>query len=260
MLRQVLWHRFLKRPYRLKKVIDIGTGNINIILIHGLASRSEAWKPLVDILDKEKYRIRSFDLLGFGISPKPTHVSYSTKDHARAIIHSLSKESLRNEKFIFIGHSMGCIITTHITYSWPNKVHAAILYKPPLLLNESEKRSLHKKFYQYISKKPASMANYAKIVGKFSNKLAGFNTGEEDWLPIESSLLNTILAQQTLKELRFISKPTHIVYGRFDFLVSKVKAKKLAAINPNLELHFVTEMHDIKPKSSKYLKKLIENL
>lgn len=261
MVKDIVWHRLLKRPYRLKKVVDVGNGDTNIVLIHGLASHSLAWQPFIDVLDKTKYRIRSFDLLGFGDSPKPRYSSYSTKDHARAILHSLSKDSSeRDQQFIFIGHSMGCIITTHIAYMKPDKVRAAVLYKPPLLLSKSEKRSLHTWLYGYVATKPSVVIVYGKLAAKLGRKSVSFHSRNEDWLPFKNSLSNTILAQQTLKELQFITKPTHIIYGRFDFMVSKIKAKKLAAINPNLELHYVTEMHDIKPKSSKYLNKLINRL
>lgn len=254
-----IWHRVLKRPYRLKKVIDQGEGPVNIVLIHGLASSSEIWTPLVKVLHAKKYRLRSYDLLGFGISPKPGFMKYSTKQHAKAILHTLAKESLRNEKFIFIGHSMGCIIATHIAYRHPERAKGLVLYKPPLLDYEA-KRSLHKKFYKYLSTKPATLAGLAKFSNKFTGKLAGFKTDDEYWLPIANSLNNTILAQKTLEELETISKPVDIIYGRFDFLVSTIKAKKLAKINPKLKLHKVAEMHDVKPRSSRYIKNLIDDL
>jgi pimeloyl-ACP methyl ester carboxylesterase len=260
MVLDTFWHRFLKRPHRLVKVVDIGEGPVNIVLIHGLASSSAIWNPLIKILDPAKYRVRSYDLLGFGVSPKPSFLKYSTKDHARAIMYSLAKDSLKNEQFIFVGHSMGCIIATYIAYKWPKKVRGTVLYKPPLLLNTAEKRSLHKQFYKYLSTKPATLALLAKLVNKFSGKLTGFNTEEENWLPIENSLLNTILAQETLKQLESVTKPVEVIYGRFDFLASKVKAEQLVEINPRLGLHYVAEMHDVKPKSSRYIKNLIERL
>jgi pimeloyl-ACP methyl ester carboxylesterase len=258
MVWETFWHRYLKRPYRLRKVIDQGEGPINIVLIHGLASSSSIWQPLIQILDAKKYRIRSYDLLGFGMSPKPGFLKYSTKEHAKAIIHTLSAEEAKGQKFIFIGHSMGCIIASHIAYRRPSRVEHLILYKPPLLDFE-EGRSFYRKFYRYLAKKPASLAWFVRFSGRYSDKLAGFKTDDEYWLPIANSLNNTILAQQTLLELEKITKPIDVIYGRFDFLVSTIKAKKLAAINPKLKLHKVAEMHDVKPKSSRYIKNLIDS-
>lgn len=261
MVKETIWHGLLKRPYRLEKVIDNGDGPTNILLIHGLASRSSIWQPLIDILEPDKYRVRSFDLLGFGISPKPKRARYSTKEHAKALLYTLKKDSMPNEQFVLVGHSMGCIIATHLAYKYPEKVKAVVLYKPPLLLNDAEKRSLHKKFYRYIAGKPAKLSRYTKIMNKLSEKVVGFDpSSDERWRPIESSLINTILAQRTLNELELINMPTHVIYGRFDFLASKIKAKNLSKLNPCLKLHFVREMHDVKPKSSRYMKKLIETL
>lgn len=258
MVLDTVWHKYLKRPYRLKKVIDQGEGPINIVLIHGLASSSNIWKPLITLLGAKKYRIRSYDLLGFGLSPKPGFMKYSTKEHAKAIIHTLAKEELKNEKFIFIGHSMGCIIASHIAHRRPGRVERLILYKPPLLDFE-EDRSFYRRFYRYLARKPASLSWFIRFSSRYSDKLAGFKTDDEYWLPIANSLNNTILAQQTLEELETMTKPVDIIYGRFDFLVSSIKAKKLAAINPRLKLHKVAEMHDVKPKSSRYIKNLIDS-
>jgi pimeloyl-ACP methyl ester carboxylesterase len=69
--RDYFWHKILKQPYKLNKVIDTGSGDNLIVLVHGLASKSQIWLPLVEIMDKNKYRIISYDLLGFGSSPKP---------------------------------------------------------------------------------------------------------------------------------------------------------------------------------------------
>lgn len=251
----------LKRPYRLEKVIDRGNGQTNILLIHGLASRSGVWQPLVDVLEDDQYRIRSFDLLGFGVSPKPQGLKYTTRDHAKSLLYTLGKDSMPDEQFIVIGHSMGCIIATHLATLQPEKVRGMILYKPPLLLDKQEKRSLHKKFYRYIARRPAKIARYIKVASKFSTSLFGFDMkNEEIWRPIQNSLNNTILAQQTLRELEQITMPTDIIYGRFDFLVSKIKARHMEQVNLQLRLHYVPEMHDVKPKSSRYMKKLIERL
>lgn len=253
------WHGFLKRPYRLRKVIDKGNGPVNVVLVHGLASRSQIWTPLIKLLEDDNYRVISYDLLGFGVSPKPGYSKYSTHEHAKAIIHSLRKETRRSERFVFVGHSMGCLIATHIAYKWPARTDGVILYKPPLLDFEIE-RSLHRKFYKYLTTKPSTLALYVRFANKFSGKLSGFRTDDEYWLPIANSLNNTILAQRTLRQLEKIRRPIHIIYGRFDFLVSKIKAKKLVSLNPRISLHYFSEMHDVKTRSSRHIKKLIEEL
>lgn len=255
------WHKLLRRPYRLSKVIDIGDGSIVIILIHGLASKSQIWLPLVEVLDKNKYRIISYDLLGFGSSPKPDSSNYSTKDHAKSIYRSIRKDVTKNEKIILVGHSMGCIISTYLSYDKKGLVKNLVLYQPPLLLNKKDRASFHRKMYAYIARKPAFFLNYIRFINKlFKNKLENFGSAINSWTSIEKSINNTILAQETIFELRHLSIRTDVVYGKMDFVVGRLSAKKLAQINKNIKLHHVYEMHDITKRSSKYLKALIEQL
>ncbi|HEX5798043.1 MAG TPA: alpha/beta hydrolase, partial [Candidatus Saccharimonadales bacterium] len=260
-IKDYVWHKLLKRPYKLSKVIDLGDGDETIVLVHGLASKSQIWLPLVELLDKSRYRIISYDLLGFGSSPKPESSSYSTKDHAKSIYHSIKKDIKTGQKVILVGHSMGCIISTYLAYNYEGLVKNLILYQPPLLLEESEKRSFHRKLYTYIARKPPLFLNYVKFVNRlFRNKLENLETATSNWTSIEKSIHNTILSQETIFELKNLSIPTDVVYGKMDFVVSRLDAKKLAGINKNIKLHYVYEMHDITKRSSKYLKALLERV
>jgi pimeloyl-ACP methyl ester carboxylesterase len=260
-IKDYVWHKLLKRPYKLSKVIDLGDGDETIVLVHGLASKSQIWLPLVEILSKNKYRIISYDLLGFGTSPKPESSSYSTKDHAKSIYHSVKKDVGAGERVILVGHSMGCIISTYLAYNYGGLVKNLILYQPPLLLDKKDKRSFHRKLYTYIARKPPLFLNYVKIVNRlFRNKLENLETAAGNWTSIEKSIHNTILAQETIFELKNLLIPTDVIYGRMDFVVSRLDAKKLAAINKNVKLHYVYEMHDITKRSSKYIKDLLERL
>lgn len=258
-VKEQVWHRLLKRPYRLKKVIDDGQGDNVIVLVHGLASKSQIWLPLVNLLDRSKFRVLSYDLLGFGASPKPYTANYSAEDHAKAINHSLKKDIPSNKKIILVGHSMGCIVATYLAYNKRGLVNNLVLYQPPLLIDK--KLSLHKKLYTYVARKPPLFLNYVKFVNKFfKNRLENLETATGNWTSIEKSIYNTILAQETIFELRSLSIPIHIIYGKMDFVVSRLDAKKIAQINKNINLHYVYEMHDVTKKSAKYIAGLLEEL
>lgn len=256
-----IWHKLLRRPYKLSKIVDIGNGNNIIVLVHGLASKSQIWLPLVEILDKRKYRIISYDLLGFGSSPKPDSSNYSTKDHAKSIYYSIKKDIPEGKKIILVGHSMGCIVSTFLAYNYKGLVKNLVLYQPPLLVNGKDRVSFHRKLYAYIARKPPLFLNYVRLVNKlFKNRLENFQTASGNWTSIEKSIHNTILRQETIFELKHLLIPTDIIYGKMDFVVSRLDANKLAMINKNIKLHYVYEMHDISKRSSKYLKALLEEL
>ena len=258
-MKEYFWHRLLKRPFKLAKIIDQGSGKDVVVLIHGLASKSQIWLPLAGTLDKKKYRVISYDLLGFGSSPKPAMSKYSTREHARSIIHALKKDLPKGRQIVLLGHSMGCIIAAYIAFTSPDLAKHLILYQPPILLDSTRKTSLHRKLYAYAAKKPPLFLNYVRFVNRFfANRLESFEQAFNSWSSIEKSIQNTILAQATIFELENLLIRTDIVYGRFDFVVSKLDAKKLARINKNIRLHYVTGLHDITLRSAKYLKKLIE--
>src|SRR5690606_13773607 len=106
-----LWHGWLRRPYRLKKTLDIGNGEQLVVLVHGLAATSQSWLAAAKQLQSDSYRIVGYELLGFGASPKAAHSLYSTDDHAKALANSIKKD-FPTRPVLIVSHSMGCLIVT----------------------------------------------------------------------------------------------------------------------------------------------------
>jgi cis-3-alkyl-4-acyloxetan-2-one decarboxylase len=253
-----LWHSWLKRPYRLKRTLDRGDGQQLVVLIHGLAATSQSWLGAAKQLESNKYRLVGYDLLGFGASPKPTRSFYSADEHAKALAHSIKKD-FPNRPLIIVGHSMGCIVASRLSTTSKLKIRQCILYQPPLLnVSAREKRSLHASIYRFIANKPSLILTYSKLAGRMAGRLSLFTVNPQTWLAFERSLKNTILGQQTLEELKKIPFRTDIIYGRFDFVVSRRQAKNLIDTNPNIVLHKVAEIHDISPRAGRYIKKILQ--
>lgn len=257
------WNIWLKQPYRLNKTYDFGDGDTVLLLIHGIGVDAHTWRPLIDQIDNDGYRVIAYDLLGFGESPKPAGCDYSTKTHARAILYSLRKDlgRLGNKRFIIAGHSMGCIIASQINASKKIPLDQIILYQPPLLTpaDEQTRRSFYTSFYKYLSTKPNLVISYSKLQERRAKKVATFTVSEESWIAFERSLRNTIIKQNALSELGKTTIPTDIIYGRLDFVVSRVQAKNLIAMNPNIVLHKIAEVHDISPRAGRFIKNIIKH-
>ena len=78
--------------------------DIAILLIHGFGASTDHWRYNIPILSK-KYEVHAFDLLGFGKSPKPTDIDYSSslwKDQVIAYV----KEVIQKPTII-VGNSLG---------------------------------------------------------------------------------------------------------------------------------------------------------
>ena len=75
-----------------------------ILLIHGFGASTDHWRFNIPVLSN-KYEVHAIDLLGFGKSPKPTDVKYSShlwKDQVASYV----KEVIKKPTFI-VGNSLG---------------------------------------------------------------------------------------------------------------------------------------------------------
>jgi pimeloyl-ACP methyl ester carboxylesterase len=82
-----------------------GRGPAKLVLLHGLASRSETWTDLLPLFSPERYTLYLVDLLGSGASSKPRGADYSILAHSLRILVFLEKEGL--SEVTLVGHSMG---------------------------------------------------------------------------------------------------------------------------------------------------------
>uniref|UniRef100_C6E444 Alpha/beta hydrolase fold protein n=1 Tax=Geobacter sp. (strain M21) TaxID=443144 RepID=C6E444_GEOSM len=82
-----------------------GTGPRKIVLVHGLAARSETWKDLVPLFPADGYTLYLLDLLGSGESAKPREADYSIRGHSRRLLCFIEREGLAGATLV--GHSLG---------------------------------------------------------------------------------------------------------------------------------------------------------
>lgn len=257
------WHRTLKRPFRLHTAINSGNQSGKpILLIHGLAAESKrTWKPLVDILDHKTWHIIAFDLLGHGKSPAPDFMEYNVTEHSRSLIRQIKRLHLQQPVTI-VGHSMGCLIATHIAHTEPKLVDHLVLYEPPLFADSPEFRSharrkkLYFAIFEYLLARPTVLLRYANFLSRVTReRIAG--TIHESWDSFEKSLKNTIMDQQSYNELRSISVKTDIIYGAFDFVVTRNSVKQMLQANQYISFHLVKQPHDVTKRAARYIQTLL---
>lgn len=256
-----VWHKWLGRPYKLAKTVEAGEGDRIILALHGLGTNGYTWEPLVRQLNKKKWRIIGYDLLGFGQSPKPNHSSYDVNAHAASVLASLD-HSIKRKKIVIIGHSMGCLVATHIAWLRPDMVQQLILFEPPLFADSPEfrshkrRRQLYFTLYEQILQWPKILFTYSKLAARFA---AGrtLTLDSSSWLAFERSLKNTIIKQQAYDELKNISVPTDIIYGKFDFVVTRSDVKKMLKANEFITFHLVNEVHDVSTRAARFIIKLL---
>jgi cis-3-alkyl-4-acyloxetan-2-one decarboxylase len=260
----IIWHRWLGRPYTLHVAVDEGEHQAPpVVLLHGIASSAAVWRPVVRHLAAPgSHRVIALDLLGFGGSPRPTYPQYTVHDHARAVLHTLQKLRLKGQ-LTLIGHSMGCLVATHIAAQVPEVVRNLILYEPPLFADDPAYRSharrtaQYKSFYEYLLRHPELLMLQHRRLYRLAQRVSGFALSPETWLPFERSLKNTILRQKAFNELHRITMPTAIIHGRLDLVVVQAQVKRMFANNPHITLHKVTATHGITTGAARLIGNLL---
>ncbi|QWV92519.1 alpha/beta hydrolase [Geomonas oryzisoli] len=82
-----------------------GSGPAPVVLVHGLAARSETWADLAPLFPADRYTLYLLDLLGSGESAKPKQADYSIRGHSLRLLAFLDQRGL--EQVTLVGHSLG---------------------------------------------------------------------------------------------------------------------------------------------------------
>lgn len=258
-----IWHGWLRRPYLLAKTVDRGTGQ-PVVLLHGLGRSAEVWDVMTGLLDGKPYRVLAFDLLGFGVSPKPD-LKYAIDDHAKAVIVSLEKAKLR-QPVILVGHSMGCLISVRVARLRPDLVRHLVLYEMPLYSGLPDKPryrlrlNLYFKLYDRITQyRPIFSGEGKGRAQRLAERLAGFTLSDDTWKPFVRSLKHTIMQQTTGEDIKHVKAPMDVIYGTRDRLVIRGKTRLLFGEDVvNLTAYSIRESHRISRKACRFLAERID--
>lgn len=221
--------------------IDEGKGE-TILFVHGTPSWSFDFRAVIKKL-KSEYRCIAIDHIGFGLSDKPEHYDYSTRNHSKTLEKFVFGKQLEN--ITLVVHDFGGPIGLNFAIQHPEKVKNLVILnswlwssktdpdfvklskilKSPFLpflyryLNFSPKIILPKSFgNNKISKK--TLTQYTK---PFADK-----TQRNGALAFARSLLND---QDWFEELwskrpAISSKPTLFIWGMKDPVIKPHYLKK----------------------------------
>lgn len=103
-----------------------GTGK-PLILSHGFAGSIYTWRELIPLL-ADHYTVYAYDVLGFGLSDKPSDGDYSMKGHGDSLIALM--DALNLPSATLIGHSMGGVIIGYAALAAPSRVDKLVMIEP----------------------------------------------------------------------------------------------------------------------------------
>jgi pimeloyl-ACP methyl ester carboxylesterase len=108
-------------------VKEYGQGR-DLVLIHGIGSTSDTWRPVIDEL-ADAFRLFAIDLRGHGESDKPD-TGYLVEDYARDLQGVIGGLGL--EQPLLMGHSLGGMTTMRWAIDHPLTAKRIVLEDPPL--------------------------------------------------------------------------------------------------------------------------------
>lgn len=238
------FHKYFRLPYKLH-VDDrtIGNPKETLIFLHGIAGSGQMWeKVLAELRD---VRVISMDLLGFGHSPRPTHLDYTIADHTRMVRYTLQKKRIKG-KIHLVGYSLGGLVAVEYATHYKRDVASLILCAPPLYTNEGmlerEKKTLADRqtnallnFYRELRRRPEwtiETAARAKLVIPIARTMT---ITEDYWFSFYHTLKNSIESQTTLIDVERLRKPVTIIYGTADPVIIPGYIKEAASKNPHIK-------------------------
>lgn len=251
-------HKLLHRPYQLHCRFDVGQGQ-TVVFLHGIGGSGENWRHVESLLRGYPVRAIALDLLGFGRSVKPTDdwVMYSAADHARAVIATLEKLGVKGPISI-VGHSMGCFVAVEVATLKKGYVKELLLYEPPFYVGLPNKNSYklrlatYFKIYESFTETPPKALKYFSKAQRLFRTGDGFDVNEDNWIPFQRSVRNTIMKQTALDDLKRLKVPTQILYGRYDHLVFNDKDNVLFQnSDAPVEVAELSALHGVSKRASK---------
>lgn len=243
-----LIHKYLKIPYKLnyrhikpRKAKSRAT----VVFLHGLASSSDLWSKIVNKLPSD-INIVLVDLLGHGQSPKPDWLSYNLSAQARSLHNTLSSVSPFKHPVILVGHSLGSLVAIEYAKKYHASVDSLVLVAPPIY-KSSDNQTMDKtllKAYSALLDNTQLAKNAAKIVAKVATGGRAVES-ETDFVPLASSLRDSIIKQNSFNDIQQLDLPIDIIYGSFDPLVIGKNLREIAEPKPNVKVSKIVASHDV---------------
>ncbi|HUQ87367.1 MAG TPA: alpha/beta hydrolase [Vicinamibacterales bacterium] len=238
-----------------------GTPNGHTVMIfHGNNFAGFYFGNIIDALRKEGFRVIVPDQIGYGRSSKPI-IPYSFNDMARnsrAIL-----QSLKIDKAMIVGHSMGGMLATRFATQYPDVTERLVIYNPIGLTDGRFSRpagsiddqyknalgatyqSIRASLVRYVAHNPAAWTpefeNYAKV--RYSWTLGA------EWprlAMVQTLTSNVISADPVIYDWAYIKAPTLAFGGAEDVLPgsAKIFQERMKVLvdtipNGNARLHLI---------------------
>lgn len=240
-----------KQHYAMHMQFRFGFGK-KIVLLHGLGASGRYWNEPSKLLIRQ-FQVISFDLLGFGESPRPAPFSYTQWQQADALRQALWNEHIWS-KVNIVGHSLGALIALEFAKRYPKKVRSLVLSNIPVILKAHDAVTLKKRYadiaddikneLQRKTLKTVRTSKFVKlkVMPRYADKkrregvFKNYDLEHLSKYAYTQSIKHAIENQRVLDGLESVNMPVLIIRTDKDRAVIKRNIDKLAASMPNAKI------------------------
>lgn len=246
---QKVFHNYFKQPYYLHAHTFRAPSQpvATVVMIHGIGSSAAMWQSLIPKIHSN-VTIVALDLVGFGESPKPQWQTYDAIFQARCI-HKTIKNLRVKAPVIFVGHSLGTIISVEYAKLYPNDVSSLILCSPPFYsMHDEQTLSVDnglKKIYQELINHPRDTKRILSWATKYYFPNKGFRVDQGHVGSYIQTLQSSIINQTAMNDATHLSQRIRFLVGKFDPLVVTANIVEVVKDNLHASLIRVAAGHEI---------------
>lgn len=239
-----------------------------LILVHGFAGSTYTWRKLIPLLSRD-FTVYAVDLLGFGLSDKPSDGDYDLKTQGELVLKFM--DALRIPAAVLVGHSMGGVVVAYAGQQQPSRTDAIILISPgfygkgaPAFLRYlffPLNRIMARQFYTKRVREQ-SLTRY------FYNKsLLNEEIINAYVLPAKTPgaiealehMMATVTTQTYEESIKYITRPTLIIWGEKDQANLPADGERLQREIKNSALVYIPECgHYVQEEKPEELAKAIK--
>ena len=230
-----------------------------LVLLHGLGSSGRYWNEPSKLL-AEKFQVYSFDLLGFGESPRPAPFSYAQWQQADALRQAMWSEHIWG-KVNLVGHSLGALVALEFAKRYPKKVRSLVLSNIPIILSNADATTIEKRYtdiagdikneLQRKTLKTVRTSKFVKhkVMPRYADKkrkegvFKNYDLEHLSHYAYTQSIKHSIENQEILEGLETVQCPVYIIRADKDRAVIKRNIDQMADALQNAEIIDVEGTH-----------------
>lgn len=229
------------------KISSVGRGK-NLVLLHGWGVNSGVWQPLIDIL-KDKFCITTIDLPGYGLNHLQLPTPYNLQNIADKVAEHLPPNC------ILIGWSLGGLVAQQIAYTYPNKIKQLVLIcSTPKFAKDPDWPGIEHNILDFFSQQ--LQLDFSKTLERFlAIQAMGSINARKDAKKIKQAIqqfplpspvalaagLHMLQNIDLREQMKILSMPCHMFFGRLDTLVPEKVATVVQQLNSTVDIEILSD-------------------